>query len=86
MYPPTCGPIPASHFRFQATPTGDKFAFQASALFLPRNGRKYQSGFYDVGGIKLHVNRGVGTVNVPLRLFCPPEISCFDITNAATIA
>jgi predicted MPP superfamily phosphohydrolase len=29
------------------------------------------------------VTRGVGTVHVNVRLFCPPEITCFDITNTS---
>ncbi len=55
-------------------------------LHLPRWGHKYDAGFYDVDGIKLYVNRGIGTVHVDVRLFCPPEISCFDITNTSLAA
>lgn len=51
------------------------------ALRLPSWGRLFQAGFYDVGGLKLHVNRGIGTTSWHVRLFCPPEIACFDITN-----
>lgn len=52
------------------------------ALRLPLWGRIYQAGFYDVDGLKLHVNRGIGTITWHVRLFCPPEIACFDITNS----
>jgi predicted MPP superfamily phosphohydrolase len=53
------------------------------AMHLPRFGRNYEAGFYDVKGIKLYVGRGLGTTNINVRLFCPPEITCFDITNTS---
>jgi predicted MPP superfamily phosphohydrolase len=56
------------------------------ALRLPRFGLKYEAGFYDIAGIKLYVARGVGTVHFNVRLFCPPEITCFDVTNTSLIA
>ena len=34
------------------------------ALRLPTWGRIYQAGFYDVDGLKLHVNRGIGTIEL----------------------
>jgi predicted MPP superfamily phosphohydrolase len=49
-------------------------------------GRIYQAGLYDVDGLKLHVNRGIGTINWHVRFFCPPEIACFDITNSGGAA
>lgn len=55
------------------------------ALHLPKFGRSYEAGFYDVNGIKLYVARGVGTVRINVRLFCPPEITCLDITNTAVM-
>jgi predicted MPP superfamily phosphohydrolase len=51
------------------------------ALRLPSWGKVYQAGFYDVGKLKLHVNRGIGTITYHVRFLCPPEIACFDITN-----
>ncbi|CAN5900128.1 metallophosphoesterase [soil metagenome] len=52
------------------------------ALCLPSWGKNYQAGFYDVKNLKLHVNRGIGTVHYHVRFFCPPEISCFEIVNS----
>jgi len=52
------------------------------ALRLPTYGRRYQEGFYDVGKMKLYVNRGLGTIGIHVRFLCPPEIACFDICNA----
>lgn len=51
------------------------------ALRLPSWGKNYEAGFYDVKNLKLHVNRGIGTVHYHVRFFCPPEITCFDISN-----
>lgn len=56
------------------------------ALRLPLWGRIYQAGLYDVDGLKLHVNRGIGTINWHVRFFCPPEITCFDIANSGAVA
>jgi uncharacterized protein len=30
---------------------------------------------YQMGTTQLYVNRGIGTVNLPFRLNCPPEIT-----------
>jgi predicted MPP superfamily phosphohydrolase len=55
------------------------------ALRLPKWGKIYQSGFYDVNGLQLYVSRGVGTIGVHVRFLCPPEIACFDIVNTDTL-
>lgn len=55
------------------------------ALRLPSWGQIYQAGFYDVRQIKLYVNRGIGTIRHHVRLFCPPEIACFDLVNADAV-
>ena len=44
-------------------------------LALPPFGRRYPEGHYLVGSSQLYVNRGIGTVGLPLRLNCPPEIT-----------
>ena len=54
------------------------------ALRLPPWGKKFQAGLYNVKGMPLYVNRGVGTIGVHVRFLGPPEIACFDITNTAT--
>lgn len=49
-------------------------------IFLPELGKKYLEGYYPlVNGSQLYVNRGIGTVGVPFRLFCPPEITVFTL-------
>ncbi len=49
------------------------------ALNLPPQGRKYVEGWFRLDGMQLHVNRGLGTVGVPFRLNCPPEISSITL-------
>ena len=49
---------------------------------LPPMGQKYIEGSFQVGPIQLYVNRGVGTVGVPFRLDCPPEITLFTLRNS----
>ena len=44
-------------------------------LYLPILGRKYVWGLYKIGGLTLYTNAGLGTVNLPVRLNCPPEIT-----------
>jgi hypothetical protein len=51
-------------------------------LVLPTWGKKYVEGWFRFGQLQLHVNRGLGTVGVPLRLDCPPEISLLTLRAA----
>jgi uncharacterized protein len=49
------------------------------ALNLPDMGKKYVEGWFHLGNMQLYVNRGLGTVGVPFRFDCPPEISVFHL-------
>lgn len=51
-------------------------------VVLPPMGRKYVEGPYQLGRMQLYVNRGIGTVGLPFRLNCPPEISLFTLQPA----
>lgn len=44
-------------------------------LYLPEWARKYVWGTYRVGALTLYTNPGLGTIEVPVRLNCPPEIT-----------
>lgn len=46
---------------------------------LPPLGKKYVEGLFRQGDTQLYVNRGIGTVGVPFRLFCPPEITVLTL-------
>lgn len=75
----------------QSAPTG-RFALQLSGhthggqirlplltrLALGEN-RRYRSGLFQVGETRLYVNRGIGTVGLPLRINCPPELTVLTL-------
>ena len=42
---------------------------------LPPLGRMYVEGWFKLGSMQLHVNRGLGTVGMPVRFRCPPQLS-----------
>jgi uncharacterized protein len=44
-------------------------------IHLPPLGKKYVDGLFRLGDTQLYVNRGIGTVGVPMRFNCPPEIT-----------
>jgi len=46
---------------------------------LPPMGRKYVEGHFSLGGLQLYVTRGIGTVGVPFRFRCPPEITLITL-------
>ena len=48
-------------------------------LYLPDLARKYVWGLYKIGALTLYTNPGLGTVGIPARLNCPPEITFFTI-------
>jgi predicted MPP superfamily phosphohydrolase len=53
------------------------------ALVLPPMGKRFVEGWFQLGRMGLYVNRGIGTIGVPFRLDCPPEITLFTLrTNA----
>jgi predicted MPP superfamily phosphohydrolase len=51
-------------------------------LVLPPMGRLYPEGHYHLKNIQLYVNRGLGTVGLPFRLNCPPEITVITLKPA----
>jgi predicted MPP superfamily phosphohydrolase len=52
------------------------------AMHLPAGGRKYVEGLYRLEQMQLYVSRGIGTVGLPFRLNCPPEITLFTLKGA----
>jgi predicted MPP superfamily phosphohydrolase len=54
------------------------------ALDLPPGGRKFVEGWFRIGSMQLYVNRGIGTVGVPFRFDCPPEITNITLRTAQT--
>ena len=52
-------------------------------LVLPPLGRKYVEGLFRFGRTQLYVNRGIGTVGIPIRFNCPPEITLITLDRSA---
>ncbi len=62
-------------------------------FFLPDLGRKFIHGRFNLQGMQVYVNRGIGTVHLPVRFRCPPEITVLTLergqpepTSAAAMA
>jgi len=51
-------------------------------LVLPELARKYSEGYYRVGNLQLYTNRGIGTIGVPFRFLCPPEVTLVTMRPA----
>jgi uncharacterized protein len=49
------------------------------APMLPWLGEKYSMGLYDVDGMAVYTNRGVGMVGPYVRFGCPPEITLITL-------
>ena len=43
--------------------------------------RRYPFGLHDLGGTQLLVSRGVGTTELPIRLFAPADILLVELTT-----
>jgi len=52
-------------------------------LYLPELARKYIWGLYKIGRLSLYTNPGLGTVGVPVRMNCPPEITLLTLRRSA---
>ena len=52
------------------------------ALILPPMGQKYVQGHFQFNRMQLYVNRGIGTVGLPFRLNCPPEVTLITLQPA----
>lgn len=48
-------------------------------LFLPPLAKKYYWGLHRIAELTLYTNAGLGTIRIPVRLNCPPEITWMTI-------
>jgi uncharacterized protein len=51
-------------------------------FFLPPLGRRYVAGHFRQGRTQLYVNRGLGTVGLPFRFRCSPELTLLTLRPA----
>ncbi len=49
------------------------------APWLPQLARKYPRGFYQIGKLALYTNLGLGTIRMPVRINCPPEVTLITL-------
>lgn len=53
-------------------------------LYLPPLGRKYVRGLYTMRDLTLYTTSGVGTIELPVRLNCPPEVTLITVRRGQT--
>jgi len=58
---------------------GQVYLNSLGPIFLPRYARKYPAGLYQLDGMYLYTNRGLGTAEFKIRLNCRAEITCFTL-------
>lgn len=49
-------------------------------IILPMWGRRYPRGLYRVGDSQLFTSQGIGMVDLPVRVNCPPEVAEITLT------
>jgi predicted MPP superfamily phosphohydrolase len=52
-------------------------------LYLPDLGKEFPWGSYQVGKLRLYTNAGIGTIRLPIRWNCPPEITVLTLRSGA---
>jgi predicted MPP superfamily phosphohydrolase len=50
-------------------------------IYLPAFARKYPRGLYDFGSLVLYTNIGLGTIRIPVRINCPPEVTFLTLRS-----
>ena len=50
-------------------------------VYLPTMAKKYVLGSYRIGDLHLYTNAGIGTVDIPVRFNCPPEITFITLRS-----
>jgi uncharacterized protein len=55
------------------------------ALVLPPMAEKYPVGLNQVGTLQVYTNRGVGVINPPVRLNCPPEVTFLTLSRPVSV-
>lgn len=81
---PDFADVSGSTQRFDLQLSGHSHGGQVSlpflgAPFLPKNGRKYPAGCYQVNGMYQYTNRGLGAGRPHIRYNCRPEITMLTL-------
>jgi uncharacterized protein len=59
------------------------FEFISPEISPSRLVTPYVAGWFSKPGGKLYVNRGIGTIGVPMRMGAPPEITVYELVQSA---
>lgn len=51
-------------------------------LMLAPGGERFVHGLFNLRPMQLYVNRGIGTVKMPIRFLCPPELTLITLQPA----
>jgi uncharacterized protein len=51
-------------------------------IILPKLGQKYHTGLNHVGRLQVYTNRGLGVIDPPVRLNCPPEVTLLTLQKS----
>ena len=51
-------------------------------IVLPELARKYHTALNQVGNLQVYTTRGIGVINPPVRLNCPPEVTLITLRKA----
>ena len=87
MHEPDLAPCYAPDKRIHLQLSGHSHGGQVrlpfyGALVLPYLSWKYPMGLYNLDGMWLYTNRGLGTTNVPVRINCAPEVTELTLVKA----
>lgn len=52
-------------------------------FYEPELAQKYIAGLFRIGPLLLYTNRGLGTIGLPIRFDCPPEITLITLRHGA---
>ncbi|HXJ96233.1 MAG TPA: metallophosphoesterase [Terriglobia bacterium] len=59
------------------------FEFISPEISPSRLVTPYVAGWFSKPGGKLYVNRGIGTIGIPMRMGAPPEITVYELVQSA---
>jgi predicted MPP superfamily phosphohydrolase len=60
-----------------------RFPFIGATVVPSRYGPRYSAGEYRVEGTTLYVSRGLGTVRLPIRFLCRPELAILTLRRTS---
>jgi uncharacterized protein len=81
--------VSAAHYSVDLVLCGHTHGGQVRLPFLERmrngntsaKGRRFHTGWDAIGRTQIYISRGIGTIVVPLRVACPPEMPMFTLMS-----